>query len=281
MTEIRKNPELGQCDKFSFIGAVIQAAQLGLEPGSGLGHAYLVPFRNKRLGITECTFIPGYRGLIDLARRSGQIESISARLVHEKDQFSYAYGDDERISHVPSEEKDPGRITHVYAIARLKGGGIQREILTRAQIDAVAKDTGPWKDHFDEMARKTAVRRIVKYLPMSPELARVIEADDAANEGTQEAWRAVAPDYEPAPPPHDPAKTREALATPLKPYASDGEAEADLQNARAEFEAMANAVTDKGGDVAKIIKQDPQALLDSTDTNRLLNASDLLKDWRP
>lgn len=219
MTEVRKNPKLGECDPMSFLGAVIQCAQLGLEPGSGLGHAYLIPFWNSRAKVSEVQFIPGYRGLIDLARRSGQIESITARVVHANDQFRYQYGDDERIEHMPYEgaDEDAGPITHVYAIARLKGGGIQREVMTRTQIERTrgrSKNNNPvWDTDFDEMARKTVVRRICKYLPLSPEMARAIEADDASAKGdTQENWNVLDAEYVPQPQMHDPDKIKEIHA---------------------------------------------------------------------
>lgn len=284
LTEIRKNPELEKADVFSFLGAVIQAAQLGLEPGSGLGHAYLVPFKNnKRGGILEVQFIPGYRGLIDLARRSGQIETISARIVRDSDTFEYEYGDAERIRHKPFEGPDDaaGRITHAYAIARLKGSSEpQREVLTRAQIDRVAKDTVPWREHFDEMARKTAVRRIVKYLPMSPELARALEADDSADEGTQENWR-VFPDYEPAPPVHEPAKAHEAIATPTRAYQSQSETAADMENACHALVGAADRLRARGGDPDLILGKSMAAIIDSGSIDEILNTADILMEWKP
>src|SRR5690606_19283017 len=97
-TEIRKNQGLVKCDRNSFLGAVIQCAQLGLEPGNSLGHAYILPYGK------QAQLIVGYRGMIDLARRSGQIVSISARTVHEGDEFAYRYGLEESLTHRPSEE---------------------------------------------------------------------------------------------------------------------------------------------------------------------------------
>jgi recombination protein RecT len=209
LTEVRKNPKLLQADKLSFAGAIMACAQLGLEPGNGLGHAYLIPFWNSKAKCFEVQMIPGYKGLIDLARRSGQIESISARIVREKDYFEFEYGDDERIRHKPFEgpEDEAGRITHVYAIARLKGGGIQREVLTRQQIERIKDrkkaDNPVWDTDFDEMARKTAVRRICKYLPMSPELARAIDLDnkvyDGESQDSHKNFGFIEAEYEPRP----------------------------------------------------------------------------------
>lgn len=182
LTEIRKNPALGECDPLSFLGAIIQSAQLGLEPGNALGHAYLVPYWNKKKGIREVQLIPGYRGFIDLARRSGQIMSISARVVHENDLFEYEYGLEEKLKHVPAKE-DAGELVSAYAVAKLKDGGYQFEIMSRDQIDAISTGTEIWRQHYDEMARKTVVRRLFKYLPVSIELAHAFELADREETG--------------------------------------------------------------------------------------------------
>ncbi|RSB59087.1 recombination protein RecT [Atlantibacter subterranea] len=192
MTELRKTPKLMQCDQMSFLGAIMQCAQLGLEPGGALGHAYLLPFeRRQKQGnqwvtvATEAQLIIGYRGMIDLARRSGQIVSLSARAVHENDTFSYAYGLEEKLEHVPCEDGNPGSITHVYAVARLKDGGVQFEVMSKAAVDKVralskSSDKGPWVDHYEEMAKKTAIRRLFKYLPVSIEMQRAVNIDEKA-----------------------------------------------------------------------------------------------------
>lgn len=192
MTELRKTPKLMQCDQMSFLGAIMQCAQLGLEPGGALGHAYLLPFdRRQKQGnqwvtvATEAQLIIGYRGMIDLARRSGQIVSLSARAVHENDTFSYAYGLEEKLEHVPCEDGNPGALTHVYAVARLKDGGVQFEVMSKAAVDKVralskSSDKGPWVDHYEEMAKKTAIRRLFKYLPVSIELQRAVNIDEKA-----------------------------------------------------------------------------------------------------
>lgn len=188
---IRMVPALANCEKLSFVNAIMTCAQLGLEPGPALGHAYLIPFENRKKGITECQFIVGYKGLIDLARRSGQIVSISARVVREGDKFDYAYGLDERLTHVPSDD-DSKPMTHVYAVAKLKDGGTQFEVLTRRQIEGIRAKSrggnyGPWQDHFEEMARKSAIRRLAKYLPMSLEGQKAITLDEAVDAGLSQS----------------------------------------------------------------------------------------------
>lgn len=183
LTEVRKNPELAMCEPLSFLGAIIQCAQLGLEPGNALGHVYLIPFWNSKKGVKEVQVIPGYRGLIDLARRSGQIISISARTVHEFDDFEYEYGLDEKLTHKPN-PSERGDMIGAYAVAKLKDGGMQFEYMSRREIDKIKKDGNPvWKNHYEEMARKTLVRRLFKYLPVSIEIANLIELSDREETG--------------------------------------------------------------------------------------------------
>lgn len=207
MTEFRKNPTLQQCTPASFMAAVLQAAQLGLEPGSALGQAYLVPFKAK--GKYECQLIVGYRGMISLSRRSGEILSINAYCVHAKDDFTYQLGLHPDIQHIPSSEADPGPVVFVYAVAQLRGGGVQFEVMSRAEIEAVRdqsqgwtsavkyKTTGlsPWTKHFDEMAKKTVVRKMFKYLPVSTEANYVMDAEDRINRGEevtpQDVWDGI------------------------------------------------------------------------------------------
>lgn len=209
LTEIRKNPKLAQCDQHSFLGAIMQLASLGLEPGGALGHAYLIPFDksvkdgNQWVKRTEVQVVIGYRGMIDLARRSGQIVSISSRVVHANDKFSYTYGLDETLEHEPYEGGgDPGEVTHAYAVAKLVGGGVQFEVMPVAQIlrvrdasqgykAAVAsaekykKDVvdSPWTNHFEEMCRKTPTRNLFKWLPVSIEMQRAVGLDEQADAG--------------------------------------------------------------------------------------------------
>ena len=190
LTEIRKVPTLAKCDQTSFLGAIMQCAQLGLEPGGALGHAYLLPFENRKKGITEVQFIVGYRGMIDLARRSGQIVSLTARTVHENDEFSYQYGLNEDLKHVPA-TGDRGALLYVYAVAKLKDGGVQFEVMSRSDIDKVraqskAGNYGPWQTHYDEMAKKTVIRRLFKYLPVSIELATAVTMDEKADAGVDQ-----------------------------------------------------------------------------------------------
>lgn len=190
MTECRKTPALLKCAPESFYGAVLQCAALGLEPGSALGHCYLLPFGNgkDKQGRPNAQLIIGYRGMIDLARRSGQIISLQAYCVHEQDTFNYKLGLDPDIEHIPASVADRGKVTHVYAVAKLKGDGVQFEVMSRAEIEKVrtsskAGNSGPWSSHWEEMAKKTVIRRLFKYLPVSIEAVRAVEIDEKTDRG--------------------------------------------------------------------------------------------------
>lgn len=183
-TAVQKTPELLDCDPRSLIGAIVQASQLGLEPDGTLGHAYLLPFNNRKTGKKECQFIPGYKGLIELTRRSGQISTIYAHCVYANDEFRYTLGLNPTLEHVPA-DGEPGDLIAVYAVARLRDGGVQFEVLRKREVDAVraqsrAGNHGPWVTHYPEMAKKTALRRLCKLLPVSPELARAVALDEQA-----------------------------------------------------------------------------------------------------
>ena len=185
LTCFSTTPGLLDCTPRSLLGAVIQCAQLGLEPGI-IGMAYLIPFRNNRQNTVEVQFIPGYRGLLALARRSGEISTIQAHCVQAEDHFKYRYGIDPQLDHVPAEKADRGAMTHVYAVARLKDGGVQYEVMTKAEVDAhrdrysKAAKSGPWQTEYPEMAKKTVLRRLCKLLPASVELQTAVALDERA-----------------------------------------------------------------------------------------------------
>jgi recombination protein RecT len=185
-------PTLAECDIPSLIGAIGQCAQMGLEPNTVLGHAYLVPFNTKRKDtqgrerwVKSVQVVIGYKGLIDLARRSGQIVSIAAHEVCANDQFELVYGLDEKLNHTPA-LGDRGEVIGFYAVAKLVGGGHAFEFMSLHQVREIMEATqskgkyGPWKDHFTEMGRKTVIRRLAKYLPLSVEFQTAVALDNMA-----------------------------------------------------------------------------------------------------
>lgn len=197
LAAISRSPQLLECTPESILRSVMDAAQLGLEPGGPLGQAYLVPYRNK--GRAEAQLIIGYRGLIALARRSGTIESVAAHVVFSRDSFecNLATG---VLSHAPymaalpdaaaqmsdadiDAACDRGKPVAVYCVARFVGGGQHVDVMTMADVERVrrrskASDSGPWVTDFLEMARKTVVRRAAKYWPLSTELADAMDRED-------------------------------------------------------------------------------------------------------
>lgn len=182
LTVIRTNPQLQSCNPQSLLAALMLSAQLNLEPGP-LGHVYYVPFKR------EVTFIIGYKGLIDLARRSGEIESIEARAVRANDEFEYAYGLEPRLHHRPA-DGERGELTHVYGVARFKDGGYYYDVLSRSDVEKARMQSqtgrrggGPWSEHYEAMARKTAVRRMAPYLPLNVEAAQALESDEGVVKG--------------------------------------------------------------------------------------------------
>jgi len=195
MTTIRTTPELRQADVASLLGGVMQAAQLGLEPGL-LGQCYLLPFKNNRKGITEVQFIIGYKGMIDLARRSGHIQSIYAHAVYENDEFEYELGLNPTLKHVPSFDSDRGEYIGSYAVAHFKDGGYQMEFMPKAEIEKRRNASpggrskySPWNNYYEEMANKTVIRHMWKYLPISVELQQAVAHD----EGTARSIKDITP----------------------------------------------------------------------------------------
>ncbi|MCD0493837.1 recombinase RecT [Chromobacterium violaceum] len=203
---LRTTPKLMNATVESLMGAVVQCSQLGLEPNTPLGHAYLIPFdKNKKVDgqwvveKTEVQIVFGYKGLIDLARRSGQIISISAHEVCQNDFFEYSYGLDEKLVHRPA-MSNRGEVIAFYAVAKLVGGGHAFEVMSREQIEEIRNASQGWQSakrrnkegdsvwgqHFVQMGRKTVLRRIFNYLPVSIELATAAALDGRASDGTSQ-----------------------------------------------------------------------------------------------
>lgn len=193
ITTIRTNPKLLECTLPSLMGAVMQSAQLGLEPGL-LGHCYILPYGK------EAQFIIGYKGMIDLARRSGHIQSIGAHVVYENDFIELVYGLDDKLTHIPwhlrsdKPQTQSGAIKGAYMVAKFKDGGHQIHYMPYSEIlqhrdrskgyeNAVkyGKKDNPWISDEPEMCKKTVVRSGWKFLPISVEIASAVTKDEAVH----------------------------------------------------------------------------------------------------
>jgi recombination protein RecT len=182
ITEISKNPQLAECERGTFYGAILQCAQLGLEPGSALGHAYLVPTRIK--GRLEVNLITGFQGMIDLVERDGRV-TMDAHCVFENDHFEIEQGSHPKLVHKPA-IKDRGELIGAYAIATYKDGRFKFRFLNKDEIDEAKKA-------YNEMAAKTAIRRLFKKLPKTTELARVLELEERHEIGESQNLQDIAP----------------------------------------------------------------------------------------
>jgi len=193
MSVVQQNPKLLDCSQQSVLGCIMTAAQLGLYPdNSVLGHAYFVPYKG------VCTFIAGYKGLINLASRSGKVTSIMGYAVYEGDMFEFEYGLNPSLRHKPSGEPIEGReLTHVYGIARMLNEPVpQFVVLTKEECDKIrakspAGQRGPWVTDYEPMAIKTSIRRLCKYLPLSSEIQQAIALDEHADIGLDQGLEAV------------------------------------------------------------------------------------------
>lgn len=248
LTEFRKNPKLAECDPYNVLACALTATQLGLEVGL-MGQAYIVPFYSKKLGRQEAQLIPGYQGLISLAMRSGMLDALYARAVYEGDEFSYSLGTKEEIRHKRGPEEEASKITHAYAVAHIKGSAVPVfEVMPVAKImrirDAANRigDSHYSHDHWEEYCRKTAIRRLVKYLPKSAELVMAAELDELAAAGKAQninVEKVVTGEWLPEHDDDSPGSgspERGGLATASEPAA--GGPPADTTNAQADAFAM-------------------------------------------
>jgi len=212
VTAINTNPDLQRADRESVLGAALKCAQDGLLPDGK--EAALVVYGGK------AQYLPMIAGVLTKVRRSGELQTIAAHVVYEKDVFTYTLGDDEKIEHQPYMGGDRGKPIAAYAVAKTKDGGIYREVMSVAEVEKVrsvskAKNNGPWVQWWGEMARKTVLRRLAKRLPMSTDLMQVFQRDDdhydlsRAAEGAARLRRLHADFDEPAANAEDDAQTAE------------------------------------------------------------------------
>lgn len=182
LTCLRTTPSLARCEPTTVLGALMTCAQLGLRPGV-LGHAWLLPFRDRRDGVHKAELVIGYQGLVDLAHRSGRVASLVARTVYEGDTFDVEYGLSDNLIHKPKLFGERGEPIAYYAVVHYTSGGHGFVVMSHAEMcdyrDKHAKSTrGPWRDHFEPMSWKTCVRQLSRWMPRSTELATALAADN-------------------------------------------------------------------------------------------------------
>ena len=182
LSALSTNPKLAQTTPQSFLSAMMTAAQLGMEPNTPLGQAYLIPYYNSKSRCNECQFQLGYKGLIDLAYRSGEVSIIQAQVVYENDEFTYSFGLEPVLKHIPA-AADRGEPTYVYAMFRTKDGGFGFDVMSMAAVRSFAQQysksfsSGPWQTNFEEMAKKTVLKKVLKYAPLKSDFLRGMALD--------------------------------------------------------------------------------------------------------
>jgi recombination protein RecT len=177
MTAIQQNPDLVAADRRSLFGAVVRLAQDGLLPDGREAALVIFNTKNRSGGWDKkVQAMPMIAGVLKKIRQSGDVAKVGAQVVCENDHFVWKLGFDEDVEHTPPAlDKPRGRVIGAYATAVLKDGSRLIEVMSIEEIEKVravskSKDKGPWVSWFEEMARKTVMRRLSKRLPMSTDL---------------------------------------------------------------------------------------------------------------
>ena len=158
LNALNNTPKLAECTQMSFLAALMNAAQLGLEPNTPLGQAYLIPYKNK--GVLECQFQIGYKGMLDLVYRNEMVQTVQAQVVYQNDEF--------------------------YALFKLENGGYGFEVMSKTDMDAfalqyskgISSEYSPWKTNYIDMAKKTVIKKVLKYAPLKTEFQRALSNDE-------------------------------------------------------------------------------------------------------
>ena len=183
ISAVNNTPALAECSQMSVLAALMNAAQLGLEPNTPLGQAYLIPYKSKN-GM-ECQFQIGYKGLLELVYRNEQVQIIQAQSVYENDYFEYELGLNPKLIHKP-ELGNRGEVKLFYAFFKLVNGGFAFEVMSKTAMEsyartyskAFASGFSPWSTNFEDMAKKTVIKRVLKYAPLKTEVARALTTDE-------------------------------------------------------------------------------------------------------
>lgn len=183
LSALNTTPKLAECTQMSFLSALMNAAQLGLEPNTPLGEAYLIPYYEK--GVCVCQFQIGYKGLINLGYRNPQMQIISAQAVYEHDKFEYEFGLNPKLVHRPA-LRDRGEVTLFYGLFKLTNGGFGFEVMSKDDMDEYAKEYSksfdssfsPWKNNYIGMAKKTVIKQALKYAPLRTDFRKALSTDE-------------------------------------------------------------------------------------------------------
>lgn len=201
LSALNNTPKLAQCEPMSFLAALMNAAQLGLEPNTPLGQAYLIPYNNK--GVLECQFQIGYKGLIDLSYRNPMVQTIQAQAVYENDEFEYELGLNAKLIHRPVLQ-ERGEIVLFYGLFKLTNGGYGFEVMSKQDMDAYAQEYSkafdssysPWKTCYGyvDMAKKTVIKKALKYAPLKADFRRVLSTDSTIKTQIAEDMTEIMPE---------------------------------------------------------------------------------------
>jgi recombination protein RecT len=183
------NPAFWEADTTSFLSALMQSAQCGLEPNTVLGEAYLIAYKNKKQNLTEVNFQVGYKGILKMAFNTKEYEAIYAHEIRKGDEFEYEYGLNKRLMHKPADIPSD-EVTHYYAVYKLKNGGNDFVVWSKERVEKHAKEfsknytyndqinkNSVWFNNFDSMAKKTVLLDVLKYAPKSVEMAKALKED--------------------------------------------------------------------------------------------------------
>ena len=197
LTTLRLNPKLYTCDPQSFLGALFQCAQLGLEPNIE-GQAYIIPYNTSVKTPTGwekkmvAQFQIGYKGFVELFWRHQSSVSLTMETIHKNDHFMCDLGSNELGHRLPPFGEERGDVVGYYALAKLKNGGVSFKVMSKEEATIFAKkftkcwdaknkafmEGTPWADHFDAMAMKTVLKQLMKVLPKSIEIQRALAMDE-------------------------------------------------------------------------------------------------------
>ena len=183
------NPVFWEADTTTFLNALMQSAQCGLEPNTVLGEAYVIPYKNNKQGTVEVNFQVGYKGILKMAFNSKEYEAIYAHEVRKGDEFSYEYGLNKTLVHKPA-DMPSNEVTHYYAVYKLKNGGSDFVVWSKERVEQHAREfsknytyqgkvnqNSVWYKNFDSMAKKTVLIDVLKFAPKSVEMAKAIDMD--------------------------------------------------------------------------------------------------------